>query len=350
MIVAAPMRISVVGPVAGGSRSVALCAVRALRRLGHEVRFVDNARFSPGLEAIRAAPDAPAMKDAMVAELMKLAAAATREELVATRPEVALYLAQAPVLSEDDTAPVRAAGTLAIFWFVEDRRVFPYWARTARRFDVFWGIQEGTFPAELAAVGQPRFAFVPLCCDPELHRPLPDGAGRADPIAFVGSAWPNRLRTLAALADLDLRLYGPGFSREPALAPRIAHDGPLPHEELPRIFSGARINLNLSSSTANADWTAPKDFVNPRAFEIAGCGGFQLAEALLPVARFFEPGVEIVTFATPDEAREAIARALADEAWRRAIAERGHRRALGDHTYDRRLAEALANVPAWRGR
>src|SRR5205807_2446348 len=115
-------RISVVGPVGGGSRSVAMSATRALGRLGHDVRFVDNAKYAPDLDAIRSSPDPEVMKTAMLGELFKMAASSTRDELLSWRPDVAIYLAQAPVLSEGDTAPLHAAGVTTVFWFVEDFR------------------------------------------------------------------------------------------------------------------------------------------------------------------------------------------------------------------------------------
>lgn len=343
---------AVVGPITGGSRSVASSAARALRRLGHDVAFVDNGRFAPDLEAVRAAGDPPPLKDAMTAELFKLAAVATRDALLALRPDVALYLAQAPVLGDADTAPIRAAGTLTVFWFVEDYRLFTYWKHAARRYDVFWGIQGGDLPQRLAEVGQHAFDRVTLACDPEIHRDHPpsESSPYAARVAFAGSAYPNRVRLLTALAHRDLRLWGPGFAGHAALAGRVAFDGTVPHETLARIFGGTQVNLNLSSSVSPDQFDVPKDFVNPRAFEIAGCGGFQLMEALIPVEDAFDPGTEVVTFGSVDEARELIARYLADDSARTAIALQAQRRAHAEHTYDRRLQLALGRLDGLRDR
>ncbi len=346
-----PLRIGVVGPIVGGSRSIAQSAVVALERLGHEVRFLDNASFAPHLDSIRRAPDSEAMKNAMAQELFKLAARETRTQLASFHPDVALYLAQAPVLSDDDTAPLREAGILTIFWLVEDRRVFTYWQRTASRFDVLWGIQDGTFADELASISDTQFAHVPLACDsvPPTSLPAPNPLW-SDRVTFAGSPYPNRLALLRELALPDLRIFGPGFSAEPSLRANIAIDRTVEHELFPQIFSGSRINLNLSSSTVNGDWNARKNLLNPRAFEIAGAGGFQLAESLLPIEKFFEPGAEIVTFSSVEEARELIARYSADATARAAVASRAQARALAEHTYERRLSAALAQLPEWLAR
>ncbi len=360
----APLHIAVVGPIAGGSLSIAESCVRALRRLGHRVTFVDNQGYAPALKAIEAAPvDERARASARV-DLFLLASDATRRALREARPGLALYLAQAPVVRDSDVDDLRAAGIPSVFWFVEDFRVFTYWPAAVRRFDHVWTIQRGELHQRLAAAGHPSFDYVPTACDPELHRPYPLDETRAYAAvaSFAGSAYPNRRKLLAELCGLgrddeaarapgsppELRIWGPRFAREPALAAAVAAglDSELPHATLARIFSATAINLNLSSSAAPETFAVAKDLVNPRTFEIAGCGGFQLADALIPVAEFFEPGREIELFTSVAEARDKIRYYRAHEPARRAIAEAGHRRAHAEHTYDRRLTTALANLAA----
>jgi spore maturation protein CgeB len=354
--------IAVVGPISGGSLSIAESAVRALRRLGHRVTFVDNQGYAPALKAIDGATaDERARANARV-DLFLVASDATRRALRDARPQLVLYLAQAPVVRDSDVDDLRAANIPSVFWFVEDFRVFTYWPSAVRRFDHVWTIQRGELHQRLAAAGHRSFDYVPTACDPELHRPYPPDETRAyaASVSFAGSAYPNRRKLLAELIGLGIepdepvtpgapapfRLWGPRFAREPALAAASAAglDGELPHATLARIFAASAINLNLSSSAAPETFAVAKDLVNPRAFEIAGCGGFQLAEALIPVGEFFDPGREIEVFTSVAEARDKIRYYRAHESQRRAIAEAGHRRAHAEHTYDRRLAAALARL------
>jgi spore maturation protein CgeB len=351
-----------VGPISGGSLSIAESCVRALRRLGHRVTFVDNQGYAPALKAIDAAfADERARANARV-DLFLAASDATRRALREARPQLVLYLAQAPVVRDSDVDDLRAANIPSVFWFVEDFRVFTYWPSAVRRFDHIWTIQRGELHERLAAAGHRSFDYVPTACDPELHRPYPPDETRAyaASVSFAGSAYPNRRKLLAELCGLGFepdepvtlgapapfRLWGPRFAREPALASASAAglDGELPHATLARIFAASAINLNLSSSAAPETFAVAKDLVNPRAFEIAGCGGFQLSEALIPVGEFFEPGREIEVFTSVAEARDKIRYYRAHESERRAIAEAGHRRAHAEHTYDRRLAVALARL------
>ena len=340
------LRITVVGPLTGGSLSVGECAVRALRRLGHEVTYVDNSRHMSVLQAISSGSDPPAIKERMRDGFLDMVRAQSRQATIAARPEVVLFMAQAPAMRDEDVEDLRAADVPTIFWFVEDRRTFTYWRNLGGRFDHFWTIQPvASFGDDLRAQGQRFVDHVPLACDPERHKPRPAPGGMLPfeyEVSFVGTPYPNRLRLLQALADLpELQLLGPDWSSLPALRSRVARDGALPYHELPGVFSGSRINLNLSSEVDPRAFDQPKDFVNPRAFEICASGGFQLCESLSPVQWCFTPGEELETFAGPDEARDKIRHYLGHESDRQRIAAAGRRRALAEHTYDRRLEQAL---------
>jgi spore maturation protein CgeB len=344
------LHVAVVGPVVGGSLSIAESCVRSLRRLGHRVTFVDNRGFAPTLQAIEALPIDDAAKATARTDLFLVAGDATRRALRQARPTLALFLAQAPVLRDADLDDLRADGVPTVFWFVEDFRVFTYWPAAVRRFDHIWTIQRGELHDRLAAAGHPSFDYVATACDPELHRRYAPQETQAytAPVSFAGSGYPNRRQFLIGLRDLGLRLWGTRFSREPALAACAAagFDGELPHATLALIFAATTVNLNLSSSIAPETFDVAKDLVNPRTFEIAGCGGFQLADALIPVAEFFEPGREIEVFTGVAEARDKIAYYQSHAAERQAIADRAYIRAHAAHTYDHRLGPALQRLAA----
>jgi spore maturation protein CgeB len=88
---------------------------------------------------------------------------------------------------------------------------------------------------------------------------------------------------------------------------------------------------------------AHPDFVNPRAFELAACGAFQLVDerTLLPELFSFE---EMVCFRNPDDVPSLIRTWLKDSAARRAYADAAQRRVLREHTYRHRMQDLLAAV------
>lgn len=340
-----PLTLAVVGPVTGGSAPVAAAAARAFERLGHRVSFIDNRTFAPDLAACKTLPEGA--RQAEEVRVFHQAAAHTQKQLRERRPQLALFLAQAPVLSPDDLAPLAERDVPTVFWFVEDYRIFSYWRQAAPRFDHVWTLQQEPFTTALLNLGVRYVDWVPLACEPGplVEAPI-DACGD---VTFVGTGYPNRVAHLAALQVPGLRLFGPHFAAEPSLRPFVAHDGTLPHEGLADLFRGSRINLNLSSEVDPRRFGSRKDLVNPRAFEICGAGGFQLADRLIPLEDFFEPGQEVVTFGNVEEAREVIARYLRDDLARKRIAAQGHARAVAEHSYEARLGKALSRLLARDG-
>jgi spore maturation protein CgeB len=211
------LHIAVVGPIAGGSLSIAESCVRALRRLGHRVTFVDNQGYAPACKAIEAAAVDDRARASARVDLFLVASDATRRALREARPQLALFLAQAPVVRDSDLDDLRAANVPSVFWFVEDFRVFTYWPSAVRRFDHVWTIQRGELHQRLAAAGHPSFDYVPTACDPELHHPYTPDETRsyAAAVSFAGSAYPNRRQLLAELCGL-------GFDDDAPAAPGSA--------------------------------------------------------------------------------------------------------------------------------
>lgn len=103
------------------------------------------------------------------------------------------------------------------------------------------------------------------------------------------------------------------------------------------------MNLNLHSSVSDADVVAQGDFVNPRTFELAAAGAFQLVDARALLPELFAPG-ELATFTSLPEMLLGIDYYLAHPEERRAIAQRGRERVLAEHTYARRMETLLAAV------
>jgi spore maturation protein CgeB len=81
--------------------------------------------------------------------------------------------------------------------------------------------------------------------------------------------------------------------------------------------------------------------VNPRTFDLAAAGAFQLVDVRGQLPEFFVPEEEVATFQTLAEARVKIDHYLAHEEDRRRVAEKGRERCLRDHTYCVRLTQAL---------
>ncbi|MCD6288776.1 MAG: glycosyltransferase, partial [Candidatus Hydrogenedentes bacterium] len=342
------LRVFVVGPIYGGSVPVARYTAAALKRLGHHVEFMDCSEYKDAFESIKktvkSAGRARHMESMFVSFLAEMAVVRAAE----FGSHLVLALAQAP-LHEGAVRALRKRGIVTAFWFVENYRQLDYWRQMAPEYDFFFTIQSGAFFEKLDALGVRNYACVHTGCDPEIHRPLDldetDRAVYGADISFAGAAYHNRLVTFESLADKDFKLWGINWSMSPLLAPLVQNEGrPFTTDEMVKMFNGSKISLNLHSSNQSDCIDPEGDFFNPRLFEIAACGGFQLTDARAGFDSLFEPETEIVTFTDAVDLRRKVEYYLEHEDERRAIAERARKRAVSEHTYDRRLKEMLAFI------
>src|SRR6185436_7068680 len=102
---------------------------------------------------------------------------------------------------------------------------------------------------------------------------------------FAGAGYRNRRLAFRSLLDLGLKVWGSDWSGAGVLDAVVQRGGArIDPDELVRIANATDVNLNLHSSTY-VDGVEPNgDFVNPRTFELAAAGAFQLVDerALLP--------------------------------------------------------------------
>jgi spore maturation protein CgeB len=182
------------------------------------------------------------------------------------------------------------------------------------------------------------FHYLPEACNPRVHRTVEvteaEQVKYGCEIMIAGNIYYYRQEILQQLDAFDVKMWG---SRTDWLIDRLGskHQGrPVYGDEKAKAARAAKICLNtLHYAEINS--------LNCRAFEIAGCGGFQLASSVPVLAEHFEPGEELATFATIDELIEKAHHYLAhpDEAAR--IARNGQLRAHRDHTYEKRLEQII---------
>jgi spore maturation protein CgeB len=113
-----------------------------------------------------------------------------------------------------------------------------------------------------------------------------------------------------------------------------------------KVFNGTKVNLNLHS------WNGPRldpegDFVNPRTFELAACGAFQLVDRRMLLGELFTDD-EVSTFASEHELPAAIGRWLREPEARAAVASAARRRVLAEHTYEHRIKDLLSTLGVHR--
>jgi spore maturation protein CgeB len=192
--------------------------------------------------------------------------------------------------------------------------------------------------------------------EPTIHFPPAEGwsdATRDREVSFIGTPYDDRAQTLEWLAGQGIGVAISGNRRSwqralPAEAfARLYREGELYLEKYREAIWRSKINLSFLT------WSNQDEFVH-KSFEIAGCGGFLLAERSEGHAQRFREDEEAVFFTGRDELAAKIRRYLPDEAARSRIAAAGRARA-GRDGYDNdrqvgliveRMREILAKARA----
>lgn len=194
----------------------------------------------------------------------------------------------------------------------------------------------------------PRACYLPAAYDPERHRrepPADEPDVPAHDVVFVGTAFAERVETLRAVdwSGIDLGLYGNWDwlgSRNPLR--RFVRDKVIPNRTAAALYRRAKVGLNLYRTSMGFGRHAPRvaeaESINPRGYELAACGVFQVSDYRPEVTDRFGPSVP--TFRTPEELQGILRLALADPDWRRAMAEESRMRA-GGQTFDARVRVLL---------
>jgi spore maturation protein CgeB len=344
--------IGVVGPLYGGTLPVARYTASALESLGQRVQLFDLAGFNDAYklfdEMLGTAPRQGTLKGHYVELLSQLVLEAVAEKPV----DILICLAQAP-MSPRALTELRNRGITTVLWFVEDGNRFSTWQQVAPFYDYIFVIQKGDFPQKVEAAGAGRALYLPCACHSESHKPLilddEERSKWGSDVSFVGAGYNNRQHIFATLTEADFKIWGTEWPISPPFDRLVQEYGRrIDPEEYVKIFNATKVNLNLHSSTERDGVEPNGDFVNPRTFELAACGAFQLVDnrALLP--ELFDIGEELITFSDRAEMHEKIDYYLAHPDERRYHAERSRDRVLRDHTYEKRMRSMLGAIYADR--
>jgi hypothetical protein len=329
-------RIAVIHPAYGGSLNLARRSSIALQRLGYEVVRVDPSSRAPEVVAAMKRGDGEALFRNLEQECL--------QAVMDSKPQAVWVLAQAP-LGPGALRTLSRQGILSAYWFCEDYRVRRTWRDIAPAVDAFFPMQGGAFADALASLGVSVFDPLPACAASDFcAAPLPPEPSH--PLSFFGAPYANRIRFFEALADLPLELFGEGWmeSATPQLKNHVRDGSRLSEAQGIELFRQSAVNLNLHSSPCLHGVDPEGDYVNPRTFEIAASGSFQICDRRRDLPAAFVEDLEIPVFSTVAELRELIQRFLRDPDGRRRRAAAARKRVAAEHTYEHRLETALKTL------
>jgi hypothetical protein len=257
---------------------------------------------------------------------------------------------------------VIAAGVPWVNFFCDSTYRFEEVEPLARVVSLNWFVEH-------AAIPRYRALGVPFVCRPYALTPahLPDCACvRAQrPAAFIGMPTGPRVGQLGQLlaAGAPVEVRGPGWDGEPAEPAarqamlfhglgdhlrrqpdwpqvRAQAQGPLSDDDLPGYLRGCQVVLGLNQGLDRHG--RPLSYLKLRDLEFPGHGCCYLTEHNDDVAAALEPGREVLTYRTLDEAAELLRKLPRQPEHCARLGAAGRRRVLADHTWAARLPQLVA--------
>lgn len=342
------LNILVATPMYGGSLPIARYCASAFEKLGHRVFTLDNEIYNAARQQIEVVSSNRQHRGQLMGLLTTLMSESITAKALDRAIDLVFLVAQSP-MTPQVIEELKRHHIPTAFWFVEDWQLFTYWKDWAPLYDYFFTIQQGGFSEALKRIDVKRSRYLPLAADPNIHRPLELSREEAlefgSAVSHVGAGYRNRHYIFAGMTDLDFKLWGNGWDETSSLGSILQRNGArLTTEESVKVFNATAVNINLHSSAFHEDVNPDGDYLNPRTFELAACGAFQLTDHRSLMSPVFEEGSEIITFRSGRELRSLTEYYIDHPEERNEIADRARKRVLAEHTYEQRMAEVLEYV------
>ena len=325
------MRILVAGAIQGGTVPICHAIHRAFIDIGQQADLLDFSEFQKEFFETR--------NDTNLSYQFYLKIKIILLEKVASfQPDVIFGIAQSPLQDIDMLTEFKKAGISLCYWFMEDYRIFGYWKNIAPYFDHFFTIQKDPFWKELKDAGCRNYHYLPMAFDSHADVQKMNGEKRI-PVSFVGAPYPNRVHFFSQFLDDGFQIFGEDWDRH-KIPPVAIGDRRVTESEAYRIYQSSLININLHSSPFPGEFGGG-DFVNPRTFELAGLGAFQLTDMRKLMTLHFDPATEVVALTSWADMKWAVEYFLRHGEERKAYAKNARARVLKEHTYRRRAEEII---------
>jgi spore maturation protein CgeB len=318
--------------------------------MGQRVRGIDVSGFNDGFMLLEQFVKNEARHGVMRGQYVELVSQVLLESFQEKPVDILICMAQAPISAKALTE-LRSRGVITVLWFVEDYLRFTYWREMAKYYDFVFTIQKGECIEKIKAAGAGEVHYLPTACDPFFHVPVElskeDRERWGSPISFVGAGYHNRVQTFATMANYPFKIWGSEWPNGKPFDRLVQEESRrINPEEYIKIFNATDVNLNLHSSSERDGVDPSGDFVNPRTFELAACGAFQLCDERQLLPEIMEVGKEIITFSSREEMIAKMEYYLAHPEERRQVCERARARVIKDHSYERRLEQMLSTIYA----
>jgi spore maturation protein CgeB len=341
------LHIMVVGPIYGGSLPIAGYVVRALEALGHRVSWVDHSLHAPGYKHLDTLRD-DRLRMTVQQRFSDTLGVISLAHVAEDPPDLVLAMSQAP-LSMAVLEQLRRKKVLTAMWFMENFRHLTYWQQMIEGYDYWFVMQQADCLKAFKKAGASQVSYLPLAADPAIHQAVAlttqEQQELGSDVSFLGAGYRNRREILPILLGQEwtFKLWGNEWEQAGALDKVLQRNGArIDTSTSVKIFNGTSVNVNLHSYTGNG-FDPDGDSVNPRTFELASCGAFQVIDQRTLLPELFDESMMAI-IKTPDELASAVRTYLHEPEQRRAMAEASKKHVMTSHTYAQRMQILLSTV------
>ena len=353
------MRLLAVQPGASISTADAYTGmVAALLQMGHEIIYysldarIENAASFLKFVWRRARKANTALAKPTGADILYLAGQGVLEKALRHRVDGVLIFS-GMYLHPDVLVMMRRAGIRTAIIGTESPYDDAPYARLLPYTDVAF-TNERTSVEPLRAMN-PDVYYLPAAYDPAVHNPdvwAPEIVPAHD-VVFVGTLFQERIELLSAVdwTGIDLGIYGEhGLVGSRSKLRRYIKGGYVDNAYAAALYKRAKIGLNMHRTSMGFGKNAPRvehaESLNPRAYELAACGVFQISDYRAELEDVFGSSGWVPDFDSPDDLARQIRWWLVRDQDRRGFAE-GAQEAVHEHTFAARaatLTETLERV------
>ena len=252
--------------------------------------------------------------------------------------------------------------TTSLAWFADDHwRIYNYSRFYAPHFT--WSVT--TWSRAPAIYGQYKIKNIirsQWACNTKLWKSLP--VRKEIGVSFVGQRTEERASVITQLREAGINVYTRGWGWP---------EGRASQEDMVRIFSSSKINLNINSTSksfslkslgrlflkrSGARIVPSFDFINnfrswrglsvpqikARPFELAGCRAFIISGIADDMSRYYRENEEMVFYKNADDLVDKLKYYLEHDKEREQIAQAAYERTLREHTYEKRFEDIFRKI------
>jgi spore maturation protein CgeB len=250
--------------------------------------------------------------------------------------------------------------TTTLNWFTDDHWQFDKFSKHWASCFIWVATTDSRAPEKYRKIGYQNAIRTQWACNQYVYQP--QALPKIYDVSFVGYAHSNRKKIMKELekAGITVECWGKGWPK-----------GAISYQEMLRILSQSKINLNFSWSSIdlrkeiasiffNKRYDGSVGLVNPkywidnlksvlnvfkkkqikgRIFEILGCRGFLLTDYADDCENYYREGKEIVYYKNLPDLIEKIKYYLQADKEREEIARAGYQRTMREHTFENRFKE-----------